>query len=1010
MVGTNPVEHAPGEAAAPRHGALHTDAPTRLSLRRVRPRVFKPFAAIGLLLVSAVVFAVGPELAATQALFVAVIRNVGNTFGVPAILAPTNVGATPQAGGAIRIQWAEPGASTVAPVATSWAGAYLVYRSESPATPVANAPAYATVVSSGTGIGAFVDGGVVNGQQCSGSKCTVNNTRYFYSIRALSRQTGFPSPFISTTVSAAADATAPQVVSVSPGNSAVSVPLATNVQVTFSEPVDFDGAVSATCVAPIASPTSCVAVTGNQSRWSKSSGVLLELKPAERLAPNTAYGVSFTASSTFVVRDIAGNVMSATPANTSTSFTTETPAGTVAIRWRSPAVDSQEYMPASGPVVVMTFAEPMEQASTATSFQLFAGAGCSGDPIPVTALWNASSNAVTFAPTAGSPLSVGLMSSPTAGVYTYSMRFNEPSATGKSASGNPGTTISCANGSFVPSASVLRFDLADIPSGASIVEPRVVAGEPLVLRSVSGPWRQGSYTTLKGVFDEPRTVNLASGTVAIGGDEWSGLSLTVPADAPVGRHFIGVQNDAIGANIGQDARTAFRAVTVVEPTISVTTYSASDESESSPRTAMSPKASTDGDTLRFRVQVTAPNRDGSGARPVTGVAVKVRAITNPVGYGARLCTTATNASCTSGGTDLTLTTDTQGVVRGFLTAPQANAPFNTIVLLASAGTEWGSIVLTDPAPIPPADLRYIATTGRFVWSASPTTGVAGYRVRLVPVGAPGGVEIVIDAGAELSVGVPAGALTANRAYRASVVAYDAAGRASSSSAEIDFVAPAPTPTATATATAAATATSSATFAVTATATAFATPPTVVATPSASPGTPTVVLVSATATPVPTTTGGSVAGAAPISSVAVPTATPAGSLTAMETATPSTSGVAYGTPSSTAVLATPTSALLAPPTTPTSTTMIPTAATGLAPVVVATSQSIVGSPTAVPSTQPAPTIASASTPAPPLPTSLPAPTSISVVPTAAAPVPTTPPPAPTTAPSANDFGNDGVKTW
>ena len=129
---------------------------------------------------------------------------------------------------------------------------------------------------------------------------------------------------------------------------------------------------------------------------------------------------------------------------------------------------------------------------------------------------------------------------------------------------------------------------------------------------------------------------------------------------------------------------SFRAVTVVDPSISVATFGAADTSETSPRTLMSPKASVDGDTVRFRVQVTAPSRDGNGVRPVAGIAVRVRAVVNPVGYGARLCTAPTNLVCTTGPSDLSLTTDSQGVVRGYMTAPQSGAPFNTIVLLASA--------------------------------------------------------------------------------------------------------------------------------------------------------------------------------------------------------------------------------------------------------------------------------------------------------------------------------------
>ena len=1002
---TDVVDHAPGEASAPRRAVRSTSALNLLSLRDLKQFRAWPRLALGFVIVSALAMSFGPGVSGTEALFVAIVRNAGNTFGVPSILAPTNVGATPQTGGSIRIQWTEPGASNVSPIATSWAGTYFVYRSDSPATPAAGATPYATVLSSGASTGTFVDGGPVNGQECTGANCPVNNTRYYYWVRALSRQTGFPSPFISATVSAASDSSAPTVLSVSPGTNATSVPLTTNVQITFSEPVDFNAAVAATCIAKASTPASCIAVTANQSRWTKSSGVLLELKPTERLAANTAYAVSFIASGTFGVRDLAGNVMSAVQASDATKFTTETPAGTVGIRWRSPAVDSQEYMPASGPVVALAFAEPMEPTSTASAFKLFAGAGCpSGGAVATTAAWNATSNAVTFSP--NSPLSVGLMASPTFGVYTYSMQFNAPQASASSASNNPASPIQCANGSFVPSSAVLAVDLADIPSGASIAEPMVVAGEPLVLRSASGPWRQGSYRTLRSLFDEPRTANVVSNTFTITGDTWSGLPLTVPADAANGRHFIAVQNDALAANIGQDVRTAVKAVTVVDPTITVTTYGAADSAEASPRTVMSPLAASNGDTLRFRAQVTAPGRDGNGVRPVVGISVRVRALANPVGYGASLCATLTNSICNGNATDLLLTTDSQGVVRGFLTAPMSGAPFNTIVLLASAGTEWGSLVLTDPAPVPPSALRYIANAARFSWSASPTPGVAGYRVRLVPVGVPGAVDIVIDAGTEMSVSVPTGVLLPGRTYRGSVTAYDSIGRTSSNSEEISFVAPMPTETPTSTVVA--TATSSATFVMTVTATVSATPGTPTATaPGNATATQTAAVGTVTATPI--SAGGSAVTPTPLASVAVVTTVPSSASSSgvasapTNLATPTIESVTATAPGN----ATPTNQGALPPSTSPNGS-VPTATPGSTVIPAASPTTALSSPTVVWPTNVAPTVMATASPNGL--TSSAAPTSTSVVPPTVVPVATPAPPSPTTAPSAGTGRQDGVTTW
>ena len=1009
MAETDVVTDDTDEATSPGR-ARRAFTRSRLPLRPMHPQHGRTVVAFAAVLIGALLLGFGPTIPGTEALFVAVIRNAGNTFGVPAVLAPTGVGATPQPGGAIRVQWTEPGASGVSPLATSWAGSFLIYRSDSPATPQANATPHATVLSSGLATGTFVDGGIVNGQSCTGAGCPVNNTRYFYWVRALSRQTGFPSPLISTTVSAASDAAAPHVVTVSPGNSSVATPLGTNVQVVFSEPVDFESAVQATCIAPTTAPTSCVAATGNLARWSKSSGVLLELKPTSKLEPNKAYGVSFTATGSFAVRDLAGNSMAATAATVATSFTTETPSGTVGIRWRSPSVSAQEYMPSSGPVVALAFAEPMDPGDTASSFQLFAGVGC--DParaVAVTPTWTASFKSVTFAPSVA--LQVGMMASPTYEVHTYSMRFNEGGAStpARSAANNSVASIACANGTFVPSASVLAFDLADVPVGAPISEPRVVAGEPLVLRSVSGPWRQGSYTTLSGLFDEPFSTGVATPTFAITGDTWAGLTVPLPHGTEPGRHLLGVQNDAVAANVGQDVRTAFKAVTVVEPTINVATFDGADTSETVTRSILSPKASSDGDTVRFRVQVTAPGRDGNGVRPVSGISVKVRALVNPIGYGARLCV-ATQPPCSGSATDLTLTTDSQGVVRGFLTAPNAGAPFNTIVLLASAGTEWGSIVLTDPAPTPPADLRFIAGTGRFTWTPSPTRGVAGYRIRLVHVGTPGAVDVVIDAGDQASVVIPEGAVVPGRAYRVSVVAYDASGRFSSNSTEIDFVAPASTPTPSPSPTPSATAAGSATFALTVTAKPAITvaSPTTIHSPTATVPGPTATAGASIATTIAGSNGGQPTGGVPAAAVTSATATPANVMGLTVTATPGTPATSPSPatipPASSVVLPASTTT---PAFTPPAPSALPTMTT---PTVVVTPISTTIAPTAVAATQVPPTTALATTPVPAATTVAPASTA---VPPASTPNPvaaTPAPPVPTALPSARVPGRDEVIAW
>ncbi|NDB21871.1 MAG: hypothetical protein EB020_13475, partial [Proteobacteria bacterium] len=411
--------------------------------------------------------------------------------------------------------------------------------------------------------------------------------------------------------------------------------------------------------------------------------------------------------------------------------------------------------------------------------------------------------------------------------------------------------------------------------------PHVVPGETLPLRSVSGPWRQGSYTTLRALFDEPKSAGIASATTTIGGDDWSGLALTVPSDALAGAHFVSVQNDAVPSGIGQDARTAVLPVTVDQPTISVTSVSAKDLW--TPHTILSPLAGDE--VVQIAATVTAPTRDGSGSRPIPNAVVTIRAVVNPTAYGAVLCSTPDCSTSTSG--IFQTVTDQNGVARAYLKAPKVGAPFSTIVVLAQSTTGVGSVLLTDPAPMPPGNLSFNAANSRFSWSPSSSLAIGGYRIVLSPVtGGAMAPEIVIDAGLATESDTPPGALVPGVTYRAVVVAYDLSGRVSASSSEIQLTAP--TATVTPTRTAAATATFS-------------------VTPVASP-TPTMV---ATATPTqggsatPTTISGTVAPTATLS-LASPSGAEAGSgaysATTGPTVVPTQSPE---TPSATVIVATPT---------------------------------------------------------------------------------------------------------
>ena len=884
------------------------------------------------------------DFASTRAIFVAMITNPGNSFGVPSVLAPQAAVTTPGAGGVIRLAWTEPRAiGTVTPAATSWAGWYLIYRSESPATPGPNATPYATVVSNSSGLGSFVDGPAIpTVAPCPISgPCTRDNVRYFYWVRAVSRQTGFPSPLISVGTDAAADATGPEVVAHSPSSNA-GVPPTTKVTVAFNELVDFAATTASFCLAPSATPTQCVTVTANHSRWEQSAGVLFEVKPESRLASST-YTVTLR-NGVNAVTDLAGNRM-ATSTFTEQgtwSFTTEMPADTVQIRWQTPALDGQEYMPATGPAVGIAFAEPMDKTSVESAFSVTSGAECGTGSVPFTANWNATDNAVVFTPTTA--LSVGLKPATSGvlfpGVFEYAFRL---ASTARSGAGKPTIQLECVNGRFTPTSSVLAFGINGALNVAGANGPHVVPGETLPLRSVSGPWRQGSYTTLRALFDEPKTVGIASATTTIGGDDWSGLALTVPSDTPSGTHFVSVQNEAVSAGIGQDARSAVLPVTVDQPSISVTSVSAQDLW--TPRTVLSPHA---GDEVVLIVAtVTAPSRDGSGTRPLPNAVVTIRAIVNPTAYGAVLCSTASCSDPTIG--TFQTVTDPNGVARVYLKAPQAGAPFSTIVILAQSTTGMGSVLLTDPAPMPPGNLAFSATTSRFTWSPSSSRAIGGYRIVLSPVtGGAIAPEIVIDAGTETGSDSPSGALVPGVTYSAVVVAYDLGGRVSASSPAIQFTAPAstvtPTPTTVATATFSATplASPSPTTGTTATPNAGAS-----ATPTTS-GT-----VAPTATQVSQTTGAPSAGTTP-----VPTQTPdASSATVtVATLTPSASAptivaTAALTPSATAEMTGTATPIGASP------TAVPVTSTVTAPAATAVS-SATSAPTAVASSTPVPVATSA----------------------------------------------------
>jgi hypothetical protein len=103
---------------------------------------------------------------------------------------------------------------------------------------------------------------------------------------------------------------------------------------------------------------------------------LFEVKPNSRLASST-YTVTLKNGAN-AITDLAGNRMATSTftAQGSWSFSTEDQENIVPIRWQTPALDGQEYMPATGPVVGIAFAEPMDKSTVEAAFSVTSGPEC----------------------------------------------------------------------------------------------------------------------------------------------------------------------------------------------------------------------------------------------------------------------------------------------------------------------------------------------------------------------------------------------------------------------------------------------------------------------------------------------------------------------------------------------------------------------------------------------------------------------------------------------------------
>ncbi|HZS01483.1 MAG TPA: Ig-like domain-containing protein, partial [Chloroflexota bacterium] len=122
--------------------------------------------------------------------------------------------------------------------------------------------------------------------------------------------------------------------------------------------------------------------------------------------------------------------------------------------------------------------------------------------------------------------------------------------------------------------------------------------------------------------------------------------------------------------------------------------------------------------------------------------------------------------------------------------------FPDITVTAAAGPATDKLVIVDPPPLPPSNVRLASGPNGLsvAWQASPTGWVSGYRVSLGT--SKGHYDVTADAGKSTSY-VYTGAKGGNT-YYVVVFAYTAEGGVSDPSEEVSLALPAPTPTATAT--------------------------------------------------------------------------------------------------------------------------------------------------------------------------------------------------------------------
>ena len=190
----------------------------------------------------------------------------------------------------------------------------------------------------------------------------------------------------SFTTAAAADNTAPTIVSRNPSNGATSQAINTNVTVTFSEPMDPATINTTTISLAPTSGGSAVAATVSYDAATNTA----TLNPTADLAYNTSYTLTVTTG----VKDVAGNALAA---QSTSSFTTmqDTVAPTVTARTPTAATG----VPA-GTDITVTFSEAMNASTiNGTTFTINQTSGA-GSPQAVTGAisYDAATRTATFNP------------------------------------------------------------------------------------------------------------------------------------------------------------------------------------------------------------------------------------------------------------------------------------------------------------------------------------------------------------------------------------------------------------------------------------------------------------------------------------------------------------------------------------------------------------------------------------------------------------------------------------